>query len=101
MVLTLVLARCHTSTHLDVTPFLPPHALCEPVITPVAVPEIRQAPVPPLVKASTVPVGGAEPQGMVRLAAAANSACGAAVTVIVLTRVLVLPQASTNVHVSV
>ena len=49
MVLEAVIVLLHGSVNVQVSVYVPPQAVCEPVITPVAVPEISQVPVCPLV----------------------------------------------------
>src|SRR5687767_14874518 len=101
IVLDAVIVLLHASVKVQVSVYVPPHAVWEPVITPVAVPVISQTPVCPLVYVNEVGAGADDPQGIVRLGAAANTAGGAGSTVIVLDAVIVLLHASVNVQVSV
>ena len=101
MVLEAVIVLLHGSVNVQVSVYVPPHAVCEPVITPVAVPEISQVPVCPLVYAREVPTGAVVPQGIVMFGAVANTAGGAGSTVMVLEAVIVLLHGSVNVQVSV
>jgi hypothetical protein len=75
--------------------------VCDPLMLPVAVPLMSHEPLSPLEYASEVPVGGAALHEMVMLDVAANVACAAGETVIVLEAVEVLPHASVNDHDSV
>src|SRR5688572_9715510 len=101
IVLDAVIVLLHASVNVQVSVYVPPHAVWEPVITPVAVPDISQTPVCPLVYANVVGAGADVPHGIVRLGAAANTAGGAGSTVIVLDAVIVRLHASVNVQVSV
>jgi hypothetical protein len=89
-----VIVLPHGSVYVQLSVYVPPHELCEPVIVPVTVPAISHAPVALFVYAKTVPVGGAALQGIVRLGAAANAGVGAGSTVIVREAVIVLPHGS-------
>ena len=79
----------------------PPHSVCEPVIVPVEVPLMAHEPVSPFEYASEVPDGGAALHEMVMSVVAANTACAAGDTTIILDAVDVRPHASVNDHDSV
>src|SRR6185295_9498650 len=91
----------HSSVNDHDSVYEPPHEVCDPLMLPVAVPLIAQLPLSPLLYASDVPLGGAALHEMVILDVAANVACAAGETVIVLEAVEVRPHASVNDHDSV
>ena len=79
----------------------PPHSVCEPLIVPVEVPLMAHEPLSPFEYASSVPDGGAALHEMVMSVVAANVACAAGDTTIILDAVDVRPHASVNDHDSV
>jgi hypothetical protein len=91
----------HASVNDHDSVYEPPQEVCDPLMLPVAVPLMSHEPLSPLEYASEVPVGGAALHEMVMLDVAANVACAAGETVIVLEAVEVLPHASVNDHDSV
>src|SRR6185295_3953585 len=91
----------HSSVNDHDSVYEPPHEVCDPLMLPVAVPLMAQLPLSPLLYASDVPLGGAAEHVIVILDAAANVACAAGETVIVLEAVEVRPHASVNDHDSV
>ena len=103
MVLVAVIVLLHASVNVQVSVYDPPQAVCDPVTTPVTLPDISQTPVSPLEYDKEVGAGAAPAavQVIVRLGAVANTAGGAGSTVMVLVAVIVLLQASVNVQVSV
>ena len=98
MVLVLVIVLWQASVNVHVSVTFPPQAPGSVPNVDVADPEMRHAPLPPLVNVSEDVV--APPQATVIVPAAANSACAAGCTTIVLVRVMVCPQCVV-VHVSV
>src|SRR5688572_15915092 len=101
IVLVAVIVLLQASVNVQVSVYVPPQAVCDPVITPVTDPLISHVPVCPLVYDSDVGVGPDAPHGTVILEVVANTAGGAGSTVIVLVAVIVLEHASVNVQVSV
>jgi hypothetical protein len=103
IVLVAVIVLLQASVNVQVSVYEPPQAVCEPVTTPVTLPDISHTPVSPLVYDNDVGAGAAPAaaQVIVRFGAVANTAGGAGSMVIVLVAVIVLLQASVNVQVSV
>jgi hypothetical protein len=97
--LVCVIVLLHASVNVQVSVTLPPHGPGNAPSVDVTVPLIKQAPVALLVYARSLVT--AAPHATVIGAAAANTAGGAAETVIVLVCVIVLLHASVNVQVSV
>ena len=99
IVLALVIVRLHASVKLQVSVTGPPHGPGNALNVEVTVPLIKQDPPALLVYVRSLTT--AAPQATVMGDAAANTATGAGLTVIVLVWVIVLLQASVKVQVSV
>ena len=96
LVLVIVLWQASVNVHVSVT--LPPHTPGSVLRLDAADPLIKQAPLPPLVNVNDDVT--APPHATVIVPAAANSACAAGLTTMVLVLVIVCPH-TVAVHVSV
>jgi hypothetical protein len=101
MSLDVVIVLLQLSVNVQVSVYVPPQLLCEPVITEVTEPLIAQLPDWPLLYERTVGNGALAIQLIVVSLTAANVAVSAGRMVISLLVVMVLLQLSVNVQVSV
>ena len=101
IVLVAVMVLAQLSVKVQVSVYVPPQLLCEPVIVDVTLPLIRQLPVPLLVYDNEVGNGAVAIQLIVVSLTAANVAVSAGRMVISLEVLIVLLQLSVNVQVSV
>ena len=99
--LLFVIVLLQLSVKLQVSVYVPPQLLCEPVIVEVTDPLIKQLPVPLLVYDKEVGNGAVAIQLIVVSLTAANVAVSAGRMVISLEVLIVLLQLSVNVQVSV
>jgi hypothetical protein len=101
IILDAVIVLPHASVAVHVSVTVPPQGPGAAVCVDVAVPLIKQVPLAPLLYAKELVAGIAPHATVILEGGVVNVGAAAGVTVIVLDAVIVLPQASVAVHVSV